>query len=118
MLLKQFARSLGLGFLALSFGPGTAELGAVRRSFLFRAFFISALSELVEIDQIPHGGPRHAATFVDERMYSIGERVRVTVVFDGCAQAGSTLIYEIPIMSQVQMCAFTFSKYFLLYHVQ
>jgi hypothetical protein len=97
MLLEQFAGSLGLRFLALTFGPCTAELGAVRRSFLLRAFFLGALSEFVETDQIPHGGPRHAVAVVDEKMNLIGEGVRIPVLFDGYAQAGSILIYEFPI---------------------
>jgi hypothetical protein len=92
MLIEQFARALCLRFLALAFGPGAAEFGAVRRGFMLRAFFLGALPELVQIDQISHVGPRHAAVVVEGRVDSIDERVRIPVVLDGYAQAGSIFI--------------------------
>src|ERR1700743_2236040 len=109
MLIEQFARPLALRFLALAFGAGAAEFGTVGRSFLLRPLLLGTLPELVQIDQIPHGRLRHSDTVVEERMYSTGECVRVPVAIIGAAQAGSTFIYEFPIMQSGRKCCVSIS---------
>jgi hypothetical protein len=122
MLIEQFAGALSALFLELTFGPGAAEPGAVGGGFLLRPLLRDALPELFQIDQIPHGGPRHVNLVVVTTMPPIDELVRVPSnltrsKFSGCALASSILIYEFPIMpSDRKNVVGRFSKYFLLYH--
>jgi hypothetical protein len=122
MLIQVFTGALGAQLLELTFGPGAAEPGAIGGGFLFRPLFRNALSELFQIDQIPHAGPRHADLVVIATMSPIDECVRVPFnltrsKFSGCALSSSILIYEFPIMpSDRKMSCVVFSKYFLLYH--
>src|SRR6202046_2266668 len=100
MLIQLFTGALGAQLLELTFGPGAAEPGAIGGGFLFRPLLRNALPELFQIDQIPHGGPRHADLVVVATMPSIDERVRVELTrskFSGCALSSSILIMKSPL---------------------
>jgi hypothetical protein len=122
MLIQVFTGAVGAQFLELTFGPGTAEPRAIGGGFLFRPLFRNALPELFQIDQIPHGDPRHANLVVMATMPSIDECVRVPFEltqskFGGYALACSILIMNSPLCRLiVKMSRLVFSKYFLLYH--
>src|SRR5580698_6932383 len=123
MLIQLFTGAVGAQFLELTFGPGAAELRAIGGGFLFRPLFRNALPELFQIDQIPHGGPRHADLVVIATMPSIDEEyVRVPFEltqskFGGYALACSILIMNSPLCRRiVKMSRLVVSKYFLLYH--
>jgi hypothetical protein len=97
MLIQVFTGAVGAQFLELTLGPDTAEPRAIGGGFLFRPLFRNALPELFQIDQIPHGGPRHANLVVMATMPSIDECVRVPFEltrskFGGYSLASSILI--------------------------
>jgi hypothetical protein len=121
MLIQVFTGALGAQLLELTFGPGAAEPGAIGGGFLFRPLLRNALPELFQIDQIPHGGPRHADLVVVATMPSIDERVRVPVEltrskFSGCALSSSILIMKSPLCRLIAKCRVSIFEIFLLYH--
>jgi hypothetical protein len=119
MLIQVFTGALGAQLLELTFGPGAAELGAIGGGFLFRPRLRNALPELFQIDQIPHGGPRHADLVVVATMPSIDERVRVELTrskFSGCALSSSILIMKSPLCRLIAKCRVSIFEIFLLYH--
>ena len=122
MLIQQLTGAFGAQFLAFTFGPGAAEPCAIGGGFLFRPLFRDALPELFQIDQIPHGGPRHVNLVGVETTPPIDERVRAPVEmtrskFSGYALASSILIMNSPLCRLIaKMSCLVFSKYFLLYH--
>jgi hypothetical protein len=121
MLIQVFTGALGAQLLELTFGPGAAEPGAIGGGFLFRPPLRNALPELFQIDQIPHGDPRHADLVVVATMPSIDERVRVPVEltrskFSGCALSSSILIMKSPLCRLIAKCRVSIFEIFLLYH--
>src|ERR1700722_208631 len=121
MLIQQFTGAFAAQFLELAFGPGAAEPCAIGGGFLFRPLFRDALLELFQIDQIPHGGPRHVNLFGVETTPTIDERVRVPVEmtgskFSGYARASSILIMNSPLCRLIakMWCVVFFEIFFAL----
>jgi hypothetical protein len=99
MLIQVFTGAVGAQFLELTLGPDTAEPRAIGGGFLFRPLFRNALPELFQIDQIPHGGPRHANLVVMATMPSIDECVRVPFELTRSKFGGYSLASSILIMT-------------------
>jgi hypothetical protein len=101
MLIEQIVGAFCAQLVECTPGLGAPEPRAIGGGFLLRAISRGALLELFQIDQVPHAGPRHAASVVIATMQPIDERVQIPVEFTasrigGCALASSTLIMKFP----------------------
>jgi hypothetical protein len=118
MLIQQLTGAFGAQFLSLTFGPGTAPPCAIGGGLLFRPLFLDGLHALFQIDQIPHGGPRHVNLAGVETTPPMDERVRAPVEmtrskFSGYALASSILIMNSPLcrlIAKMQKCRVSFFR--------